>query len=75
MVAVVVVVVVVAFSKLVGGTYTAPLGNKEPEDIDLQGNPVHYTNGGPWFKDWQNVEYAQEWIRRAGAIDPGFQPV
>ncbi|WP_423205910.1 glycosyltransferase (plasmid) [Paracoccus yeei] len=36
---------------------------------------VHYTNGGPWFKDWQNVEYAQEWIRRAGAIDPGFQPV
>lgn len=33
------VVVVVAFSKLVGGTHTAPLGNKEPEDIDLQGNP------------------------------------
>ena len=35
----VVAVVVVAFSKLVGGTHTAPLGNKEPKDIDLQGNP------------------------------------
>ena len=22
---------------------------------------VHYTNGGPWFGDWQNVDYADEW--------------
>lgn len=22
---------------------------------------VHYTLGGPWFENWQDVEYAQEW--------------
>ena len=27
-------------------------------------NPVavHMTRGGPWFKDWQHVEYAEEWL-------------
>ena len=24
-------------------------------------NAVHFTNGGPWFEDWQNVDYAEEW--------------
>lgn len=24
-------------------------------------NAVHFTNGGPWFEDYQDVEYAQEW--------------
>jgi len=23
---------------------------------------VHYTNGGPWFEEWQAVDYAAEWI-------------
>ncbi|MTH78034.1 glycosyltransferase [Paracoccus aestuariivivens] len=36
---------------------------------------VHYTNGGPWFKDWQNVEYADIWIRNALSIDPKFKPI
>ena len=22
---------------------------------------VHYTNGGPWFDDWQTVDFADEW--------------
>ncbi|NKX45338.1 glycosyltransferase [Roseicyclus persicicus] len=22
---------------------------------------IHYTNGGPWFDDWQNVEFADLW--------------
>lgn len=22
---------------------------------------VHYTRGGPWFKEWKNVEYADKW--------------
>lgn len=22
---------------------------------------IHYTNGGPWFDEWQNVDYAEEW--------------
>jgi lipopolysaccharide biosynthesis glycosyltransferase len=23
---------------------------------------VHYTRGGPWFSEWQDVEFAKEWI-------------
>ena len=23
---------------------------------------VHYTRGGPWFDEWQDVEFASEWI-------------
>ena len=22
---------------------------------------VHYTRGGPWFSEWQDVEFAEEW--------------
>lgn len=22
---------------------------------------VHYTNGGPWFEDWQDVDFGDEW--------------
>lgn len=22
---------------------------------------IHYTDGGPWYRDYQDVEYAQEW--------------
>lgn len=22
---------------------------------------IHYTNGGPWFDEWQNVDYADDW--------------
>ncbi len=36
---------------------------------------VHYTNGGPWFKEWQNVAYAHEWLKRAKSIDPCFEPI
>jgi len=24
---------------------------------------VHYTRGGPWFDEWQDVEFVSEWIR------------
>ena len=24
---------------------------------------VHYTRGGPWFEEWQDVEFANEWVR------------
>ena len=23
---------------------------------------VHYTRGGPWFEEWQDVEFSNEWI-------------
>ena len=24
---------------------------------------VHFTRGGPWFSEWQDVEFAKEWIK------------
>ena len=24
---------------------------------------VHFTRGGPWFSEWQDVEYSSEWIK------------
>ncbi len=24
---------------------------------------VHYTRGGPWFDEWQDVEFANDWIK------------
>ena len=32
-------------------------------------NAVHFTRGGPWFDDWQNVDYAAEWIAEAAAYE------
>jgi len=29
---------------------------------------VHFTRGGPWFADYKNVEYANEWNRLAATI-------
>jgi len=29
---------------------------------------VHFTRGGPWFNEWQNVEYAAEWNAVANQI-------
>jgi hypothetical protein len=26
---------------------------------------VHHTRGGPWFAEWQNVDYAAEWLAEA----------
>jgi lipopolysaccharide biosynthesis glycosyltransferase len=38
-------------------------------DKPAQGYPqaVHYTRGGPWFAEWQNVDYAAEWLAEAEA--------
>jgi len=38
-------------------------------------NVVHYTRGGPWFDNWQDVSYAAEWLaeeqafQRSGGMD------
>ena len=34
------------------GEYPKP--SRQPE-------AVHFTNGGPWFENWQEVDYAAEW--------------
>lgn len=36
---------------------------------------IHYTSGGPWFKDWQQVDYADLWRAEADKVSPGWQPV
>lgn len=28
----------------------------------LDPHAVHFTRGGPWFEEWQNVAYANEWL-------------
>jgi lipopolysaccharide biosynthesis glycosyltransferase len=29
---------------------------------------VHFTRGGPWFKDYMNVEYGEEWMRASKSL-------
>lgn len=33
-----------------------------------QPRAVHYTRGGPWFAEWQNVDYAKEWLEQRDAL-------
>lgn len=33
----------------------------EYEKPDQMPMCVHYTNGGPWFEDWQDVDFGDEW--------------
>jgi len=35
-----------------------------------QGTPkvVHYTRGGPWFADWQDVDYGDLWRAERDAV-------
>ncbi len=35
--------------------WTSNHNNKKPY-------AVHFTRGGPWFKEWHDVEYAKEWL-------------
>ncbi len=35
---------------------------------------IHYTVGGPWFDDYQNVEYADEWRREKRLVDFKMKP-
>ncbi|MBD1548985.1 glycosyltransferase [Roseibium aggregatum] len=39
-----------------------PMPEKTPEVI-------HYTNGGPWFSNWQGVDYADFWIAEKKLYD------
>lgn len=34
------------------------------EYLPPDGTPIgiHYTNGGPWFEEWQNVDFADLWV-------------
>jgi hypothetical protein len=30
---------------------------------------IHYTRGGPWFKDWKGVAYGKEWLAEFGEMN------
>lgn len=34
----------------------------EYEPTKTPPSAIHYTNGGPWFADWQNVDYGHLWL-------------
>ncbi|MDQ6436495.1 glycosyltransferase [Mesorhizobium sp. LHD-90] len=36
---------------------------------------VHFTSGGPWFKDWQDVDYGDEWRKEADEVQPGWKAI
>lgn len=29
---------------------------------------IHYTNGGPWFQEWQDVDYADLWLQEEAML-------
>lgn len=39
-------------------------------EVPATGTPqaVHYTRGGPWFENWQDVAYADVWKAEAGEV-------
>lgn len=46
---------------------------KEPKD----GKPkaIHFTEGGPWFKNCQDVDYADLWIENANKTGTEWSPL
>ncbi|WP_375202131.1 glycosyltransferase [Hyphococcus sp.] len=46
------------------GWYSTERGDPEP-------GAVHFTRGGPWFADWQDVDYADEWHRELDEVMRG----
>lgn len=41
-------------------------GHSSPE---ISPKAVHFTRGGPWFVQWQNVAYASEWLAEKRLLD------
>jgi len=46
-------------------TYNWLEGSSDPS---IDPKVIHYTRGGPWFADWQNVDYADEWLAEREAL-------
>ena len=34
-------------------------------------NAVHFTRGGPWFEQWQNVDYGELWLAERAKLRSG----
>lgn len=39
---------------------------RKPADVPAA---IHYTNGGPWFENWQDVDYADLWLAERGRYE------
>ena len=37
-------------------------------------NAVHFTRGGPWFEQWQNVDYGELWLAERRMLEEGTSP-
>jgi len=37
-------------------------------DKNISPKNIHYTRGGPWFKDYKKVDYAKEWLAEYGEL-------
>ena len=37
-------------------------------DPSVNPKVIHYTRGGPWFQEWQNVAYADQWTNELNAM-------
>ena len=35
-------------------------------------NAVHYTKGGPWFKEYKECEYAEVWLDYLNTVPKNF---
>ena len=43
----------------------------KPETVP---SAIHYTNGGPWFSNWQSVDYADLWLAERALYEASIQP-
>ena len=39
---------------------------------DQTPNAIHYTNGGPWFQNWSDVDYADLWLAERNQLPAEF---
>lgn len=45
-----------------------------PKPVEGTPNVVHYTRGGPWFENWQDVDYGTLWIEERDRYLAGQAP-
>jgi len=38
-------------------------------DYDANAKNVHFTEGGPYFRDYANVDYSEEWFRMRDRVN------
>ena len=41
----------------------------EYNPLDKVPNCIHFTNGGPWFENYKDVEYADLWLKEHDLLD------